>query len=210
MNILAIFADAGPDVIACGATLARSVSLGDKVSTFIFADRGSRRHEEFLATCAVLGLNGVVKNLGYPGQDVGLNHPISQIAQDVTDAIEMVEPSVIYTHWPLDLNPSYRAIAEAVLIATRPFESTVARIVSCEIPASTAQAFGSLGFRPNVYVDITEALDLKCAALRCYADEILIPPQRAETIVRAIATVRGSEAGCEYAESFVLLREVVR
>ena len=62
-------------------------------------------------------------------------------------------------------------------------------------------------FRPNHYIDIPDHLAGKVAALAHYAEESAAHPfPRSEDSVRALATLRGSEAGCQAAEAFMLLR----
>jgi len=65
------------------------------------------------------------------------------------------------------------------------------------------------GFSPNYFVDVTETIDDKLRALSIYESEISSHPfPRSEEGVKALATVRGAVAGCRYAESFMILREL--
>ena len=65
-------------------------------------------------------------------------------------------------------------------------------------------------FIPNMFVDITDFIDRKIEIMKTYTSEIGNHPfPRSERNVRALATFRGATAGCEYAESFMILREFV-
>jgi len=65
------------------------------------------------------------------------------------------------------------------------------------------------GFIPNVFVDISEYFEKKIEIIKIYRSEIDKHPfPRSEINLRALATFRGATCGCEYAESFVLLREI--
>ena len=62
---------------------------------------------------------------------------------------------------------------------------------------------------PTSYVDIGEYVELKCEAMRCYRSEIRPAPHpRSIETIRALAILRGSEAGLKAAEAFRLLREI--
>jgi len=64
-------------------------------------------------------------------------------------------------------------------------------------------------FVPNVFVDISKYIDKKIEAMKLYDSEIGTHPlPRSEINIRSLATYRGATSGCEYAESFVLLKEI--
>ena len=64
-------------------------------------------------------------------------------------------------------------------------------------------------FRPNLYIDISAFLEKKITLLKAYKSEISRAPfPRSEECVRALATLRGSEAGVLNAESFMILKEI--
>jgi len=64
-------------------------------------------------------------------------------------------------------------------------------------------------FIPNVFVDISEHMEKKIQIMKCYKSEIEEHPfPRSERNLRALGTLRGATAGCNYAESFMLLKEI--
>ena len=72
-----------------------------------------------------------------------------------------------------------------------------------------APSIKSDSFSPNVFVDITEYMNKKIEIMNCYQGEINKHPfPRSEKNIKALATFRGATCGCEYAESFVLLKEI--
>ena len=222
MNVLVVAAHPDDETIGCGGTIARHVAEGDDVEVAWFTDGiGSRRHvldEERIVRCdeALAALDTLGAHLRgqatWPDNELD-TVPLLEIAKWISLQIKAAAPEVIYTHWPHDLNQDHRAVAQAVLIATRPCEgSTVRRVLACEIPESTSQAFGAPPFAPNWYADIGDAgIEAKINALRCYKSECREPPHlRAIARVQEHAKIRGGEVGMYYAEAFVLLREVVR
>jgi LmbE family N-acetylglucosaminyl deacetylase len=64
-------------------------------------------------------------------------------------------------------------------------------------------------FVPTVYHDITPHLERKLAIMALYATEAQADPlPRGPQALRALARFRGATVGLEYAEAFMLVREV--
>jgi LmbE family N-acetylglucosaminyl deacetylase len=240
MNVLCVMAHQDDETLACGGTLAKHAAAGDAVSVMTFTDgvgsRGDkadpiRRQREWFAALRALGLHATEDDPGasvlwcagadgsgwmrerYQDQQLDVV-PMLMLAKYVAYGCEKFRPDVIYTHWPSDLNQDHRRVAEAVLIATRLVTgSTVRRVLACEVPESTSQAFG-LGqpFAPTVFVALSaEAVERKLAALACYRSEQREPPHlRSEDRVSSRMSQWGAVAGVGDAEAFVLLREVVQ
>ena len=79
-----------------------------------------------------------------------------------------------------------------------------------EVPSSTEQSppLHENIFLPNYYVNITNTIDRKIEALKCYETEKRIfPHPRSEEALKILAKKRGIEIGFEYAEVFMSLRE---
>lgn len=133
------------------------------------------------------------------------------VTELVEQALEAIQPTVVYTHQPHDLNIDHRLTCQAVLTATRPLPGqTVKAIYGFEVPSSTEWAFGHLPFAPNVFVPLSDAaFEKKLAALRCYESELReFPHPRSVEAVSALARWRGAQCGHPLAEAFMLLREL--
>ena len=64
-------------------------------------------------------------------------------------------------------------------------------------------------FIPNVFVDISSFMNNKIKIMKIFKTEMGIHPfPRSEKNIKALATLRGATAGCKYAESFILLKEI--
>ena len=113
------------------------------------------------------------------------------------------------------MNEDHRLVARATLVATRPVPGTsVRRVCSFEIASSTDWAPPIPGsvFAPNVYVDISETLETKLTAMKCYADTFHsevrpFPHPRSMEALTAYAHRHGAASGLLAAEPFMLLRE---
>lgn len=65
-------------------------------------------------------------------------------------------------------------------------------------------------FAPNIFIDITQYLDMKLKIMRVYEAEIKEAPfPRSLDVLETLAKYRGSRIGVKYAESYMLLEEIV-
>ncbi len=72
-----------------------------------------------------------------------------------------------------------------------------------------APSLKEFAFTPNYFVDISDFIEKKIEIMRFYKSEIKSSPfPRSINNIKALATLRGAMAGCEYAESFILIKEI--
>ena len=135
-----------------------------------------------------------------------------EIVKIVERWIRDVDPEVVYTHHPGDLNIDHRVAFQAVLTATRPVPGCrVKELYSFEIASSTEWAFQQFApvFKPSVFEEITSTLDVKLQCLERYRREARsFPHPRSIDTVRAVAHRWGSAVGIPCAEAFELVRSV--
>lgn len=138
-------------------------------------------------------------------------HPFAVLPNpDVKDAVEKavaaVEPDIVYTHHGGDINADHRALHEAVMVACRPYAApSVRSIRTFHTPSSTEWGHG---FTPTLFVDISEHIEDKLAAMAFYADELRPAPHpRSLEYLRAQAMVWGATSGFRFAEAFHVERE---
>ncbi|MEP6644680.1 MAG: PIG-L deacetylase family protein [Acidobacteriaceae bacterium] len=225
MRVLVIAAHPDDEVLGCGGTMARLAHDGHAVHIAIIAegitsrhsDRGAanagdlaRLHQQAHAAATTVGAKDVVL---FKLPDNRLDTiPLLDVTKLVEELIQKLQPEVIYTHHPGDLNIDHGVVHRAVLTATRPLAGQCVRqVYAFEVPSSTEWAFQNVepAFRANVFVDISATLDAKIAALACYESEVRkFPHPRSPEALRAIATRWGSVSGCEAAEAFELIRSI--
>ena len=123
-------------------------------------------------------------------------------------------PTIVYTHHHADITVDHQQIFKAVITSFRPIQGEqVPYIYSCEIPSSTEwQApFAAFAFQPNLFVDISDTLEIKKRALAAYDSELRrYPHPRSVEAIEVIAKRWGGMVGYLAAEPFVLVRGVVK
>jgi len=225
MNVLIIAAHPDDEVLGCGGTIARLVKEGHDVYIAIMGEgitsRYRQREEVDRALVEELRVRSqkVSKFLGI--QEVFLYNlpdnrfdtvPLLDVVKIIEELLGRLRPQVIYTHHAGDLNIDHVVVHRAVLTVTRPVvDYSVKEIYAFEVPSSTEWAFSQFrpAFKPNMFMDISDTLELKIQAMQLYESEArLFPHPRSTESLRAIAQHWGSVAGLKAAEAFELIRHV--
>lgn len=217
-NVAVIVAHPDDEVLGCGGTIAKLAESGARVCV-VFACgvdvNAAGRASPWSQACSASEVMGVFTRTRWNLDDQRLDLVGQrELSRLVTGFLAVDDYDTVYTHHPGDLNADHRAVAEAVLVATRPTPvQTVRAVYACEVPSSTEWSFGSARpFRAQrLEVLGEEHVAAKVEALACYEGEVRKPPHpRSEEVVRLLARCRGAKCGHEYAEAFEVLREVVR
>jgi LmbE family N-acetylglucosaminyl deacetylase len=223
VNVVVVAAHPDDEVLGCGGTVARYAAEGHAVTSVIVATGSTSRdgsppgyvdalRDHAHAAARALGARPP-RFLGLPDNRLD-TLPLLDVVKLVEAVLDELRPEIVLTHFDGDLNIDHGVVGRAVLTAARPLPgSPVRAIYAFETPSSTEWQFSptTTGFRPNRYVLLSEEqVERKLAALASYAGEMREPPHpRSLVAVRAMATVRGSEAGASAAEAFMVLRETV-
>lgn len=220
MRVLTVAAHPDDETLGAGGTMAWHAARGDTVWACVLADGASSRHNhvEQQAECArqaceTLGVDRLVM-VGLPDQRLD-TLSLLDVITPIEQCIEELQPDVVLTHFPGDVNEDHRLVARATLVATRPVPGTsVRRVCAFEIASSTDWAPPLAGsvFAPNVYVDISETLETKLTAMKAYAGTFVsevrpFPHPRSLEALTAYARRHGAASGLLAAEPFMLLRE---
>lgn len=176
------------------------------------AGRRASRTEELEAVAKAYGFTSV-SLLGFPSAQ--LDHvPNQELVSAIGAVINRAKPDTIFLPFPGDAHTDHAAVFHAAAAATKWFRyPSVKRVLAYETLSETNFGIAPhhATFRPNVFIDISAHIERKLEIMRLYAGEIAAHPfPRSEQAIRALATLRGSEAGCQAAESFMLLKEIAR
>lgn len=220
MKILIVAAHPDDEVLGMGGTIARHAEAGDAVDIMFLTDgvgsRGAGRDAEITARRAAAQNAALQLGARPPAfhnlPDNALDSvPLLDIVQLVEQAVRQLRPDRVYTHHCGDLNVDHRIAQQSVLTACRPIAgSSVRSIHAFEIPSSTEWAGPqTTAFIPNRFVDISNTLGRKLAALAVYETETRpFPHPRSTEAVTALTRWRGASSGLAAAEAFMILRDV--
>lgn len=143
--------------------------------------------------------------------------PHLELVQFIEKYIEELEPDVVITHHPYDLNNDHYYTSKACQAAVRLFQRKPVKPLKSfyfmEIPSSTDWAFPVDGqtFRPDTFIEIGEAgLEKKIEALHAYEGVMRpYPHPRSEEAIRALAVLRGSQTGRHYCEGLQTAMHII-
>jgi len=215
-TILVIAAHSDDEALGCSGAIARHVAEGDNVHLLFMTDgvssRPGRRDDEKRLTAAqdvarILEASSFT-NLNFPDNKMD-SIPLLDIVKEIENTIIQIQPEVIFTHHIGDLNIDHQMTHKAVITSCRPQPGfCVKEIYAFEILSSTEwNTPGVEVFSPNVFIDITDYIDIKKQVLEIYSGEIRQPPHsRSIDNALRLNALRGNSVGMDYAEAFELIR----
>ena len=219
MKVLVIAPHPDDEVLGCGGTIVKHASGGDKVYLCIVTkayppdwaeDEIRGRRKEVLKVNEILGIK---KTYFLDLPTVKLDTiPQKELNEAIAQLVNEVQPEVIYIPHKGDVNKDHRIVFDTTMIAIRPRPNSVLqKVLAYETLSETEWGFPSAEsvFIPNVYVDISETLELKLRAMSQYKSELReFPHPRSLEAISALAQLRGSTVGVKAAEAFMLVREI--
>lgn len=221
MRILVIAPHPDDETLGCGGSLLKHKSKGDSLS-WLIATRGhepqwsaellERKENEIANVTAAYGFENTFR-LNFPAIKLD-NIPLDEIIVAIRDAVTDCKPDVVYLNHFGDVHSDHRVVFEATLAVLKPFYSGkhgVKKILSYEVLSSTdaAPLNPARMFVPNVFNDVTDFWEKKLEIMALYESELQeYPLPRALDSLRALGRVRGATIGAEFAEAFMLVREV--
>jgi len=114
--------------------------------------------------------------------------------------IKDYRPEAVFTQWIGDSHQEHQILTKSVISGCR--DVTDLYMYETTIPGGITEQ----SFKPQLFVDISEFIDLKVKALQCYSSqEIRCGPFWIDAITGR-ALFRGYQMNCKYAESFEVIR----
>jgi N-acetylglucosamine malate deacetylase 1 len=218
--VLVVAAHPDDEVLGVGGTVAWHVANGDTVHILIVAEGATSRTDADDQALAELAIATNLAAAALGAQEprlLGLRdnrldgYDLIDIIQPIERIMEIMRPTVVYTHFGADLNVDHRLVHDAVVTACRPVPGqSVRSIYTFETVSSTEWGTRS-AFCPVRFVDVSDHMAAKMKALECYEIEMRpFPHARSLQAVRALAQLRGSAVGIEAVEAFEVVRQVER
>ncbi|WP_148787061.1 PIG-L deacetylase family protein [Campylobacter concisus] len=214
--VLVIAVHPDDETLGCGGTLLKHKASGDEVHWLICTtiDKTNSyyktREDELKIVADAYKFNSV-NNLRLKTMQVD-EYGMSSLIDKISNVINTIKPNIIYLPFKSDIHSDHRKIFEASYSCTKSFRYPfIKKIYMMEILSETefAPSTKEDSFIPNTFVDISAYFEKKIEIMKIFKSEIFMHPfPRSERNLKSLATLRGATAGCEYAESFVLLKEI--
>lgn len=212
MKLAIVGAHAFDAEVMAGALAARVIQEGGQV-LLLHLTRGERGHPttppelyglelqaQMAHAASILGAQQIW--LGYKASKLP---SLDRVAERLAEIWKEFQPHVVVTHWYGSWHPRHREAYEAVLRARE------------EYGASPILWFGEnledlAGFKPSIYVEVGNYIDVWHQALACYElfHGIMVPSTTGmlasipyQEYYRVSTRIRGLEAGLEHAQAFM-------
>ena len=215
-KILVVAVHPDDETLGCGGALLKHKANGDEIHWLICTTIGEThnyyetREDEIRKVTNIYKFDDV-HNLKLKTMQID-EYSMSELVSKISKIINAVKPNILYLPFKADVHSDHRKIFEAAYSCTKSFRYPfIKKIYMMETLSETEFSLITKddSFVPNVFVDISDYMDKKIEAIKVYKSEIGNHPfPRSEKNIRALATYRGATSSCDYAESFMLLKEI--
>ncbi len=208
-KVLVVATHPDDETLGCGGTLLKHKESGDEIYWLLCTKPQSSNLDRILEINKVSQL--------YQFKDVFTldlmatlvdQTSTKSLVDKISEVFNIVKPNIVYLPFKDDIHSDHRAIFEAAFSCTKKFRYPfLEKVYMMETISETE--FSISGFFPNVFVDISDFIEKKKEIMEIYSSEISEHPfPRSLKNIEALAVIRGATAGCNFAESFVLLKEI--
>src|SRR3954465_4066496 len=181
----------GDPEYGCGGTIARLTKAGHEV-VLLYLNQGdpkatvsdnpkAPRVAEASKACEILKARPL-----YAGQIDGRTVVDGKHYEDFRQLLEREQAEAVFTHWPIDNHADHRAISILVYDAWLKMKRSFALFYY-----EVSNGEDTVQFAPTLYVDITEAADLKKRACYAHASQ---SPERSYALQESVTRMRGIES----------------
>ena len=221
-SILVISPHPDDETLGCGGTLLKHVSCADSIHWLIVTEMQvgqgfssldlSTRAKEIDSVQKVYGFSSVT-HLGFP--TTGLDQiALSDLVQSISEVITEILPAVLYLPFGGDAHSDHRIVFDSVVASAKWFrQPSIRKILAYETLSETdiVSRLTDEPFKPNVFVEMTDFLQTKIDIMELYKSEFgQFPFPRSEQAIRSLAAYRGTQSGCNAAEAFMLVKEIIK
>jgi len=218
--VVAVYAHPDDADVGCGGTLARWAKAGSAVHLVVCTDGGkgttdpdvvparlaAERAAELDASSALIGLSSV-DNLGFPDGELTDSEEFRCI---LVTRVRALRPDVVCGHDPSALffgqsyfnHRDHRIAGAALLDAVAPASALPHYFPDAGPAHQVATVLLSGTLEPDEWVDVTDTIEAKAAAVECHRTQFAGQSGWAGEAVRRRAAEEGRRAGVPYAEGF--------
>src|ERR1700689_2084506 len=219
-TVLAVYAHPDDADVACGGTMARWAKAGTSVHLVVCTDGGKGtsdptvksvdlaaiRAAELKESSALIGLTSVT-NLGYPDGELVDSDAFRQA---LVESVRRLRPDVLCGHDPTAMffgqeyfnHRDHRIAGAALLDAVAPAAALPLYFPDAGPAHQVATVLLSGTLNPDEWVDVSDTIECKAAAVECHRTQFAEPGGWAGEAVRRRAEEEGRRAGVQFAEGF--------
>lgn len=223
-RVLAIYAHPDDPDVACGGALARWARAGAEVHVLLATDgeKGTldpdvdpenlvvTRSAEIADASRILGVSHhhlLHHRDGELVDDLALRRQLVACIREVKpDVVCCPDPTAVFFGQDYFNHRDHRTIGWAALDALSPAAGLPHYFPDSGPAHQVGVAYLSGTLSPDVWIDITDTIDLKTDAVGCHRSQLVGDREWARTAVRQRAEEAGRAAGCRFAEGFRRLR----
>lgn len=195
-NILVVGAHPDDVELGCGGTIAKHISLGDKVYVLIMTNGNKGNHTPDMKECLTsLYLLDIKKeDIFFANFEDGFLTDSQEVVDLIENYIKKLDITRIYTHHPNDRHQDHRHCSYAVSSAAR----KIPEILLFQGPSTKNP------FEPHYFVELNEEqFNKKISALNCYKSQIEKGIVDLKWIEH-LACFHGIPQNSHYAEAFAI------
>ncbi len=213
MKILVFAPHNDDEVLGVGGTIAKYANEGHEiyiceVTCGKDADRVKMIQDEALKAHQILGVKETFF-LGFPVVELN-NCSTIELNTTVEEVVKKVNPEIAFIPHKGDMHIDHRVVSRSAMVALRPIlNPQLISIYAYETLSETEWNLPSVdnAFIPNVWCDITNTINKKIEAMKCFKSQLLeFPHPRSLKAISSLSEYRGSTIGVKNAESFILIR----
>jgi N-acetylglucosamine malate deacetylase 1 len=210
-NVMIISVHPDDETLGCGGTILKHLSNGDCVSIVFITGGNSLQKKLINNVCLAYNVN---KHYELDLPEIYLeNMPLVDIISPLNDVILDFKPEVLYVPNRSDVHSDHRAVFQAAQACIKSFRNPfIKKVLMMEIISETDFSPPLLEniFIPNVIIDISDFYEKKESILLFFKHELLDGYQtRTPSAMKSLNRYRGSLINTKYAESFMLIKEIL-
>lgn len=213
MRVLVFAPHNDDEVLGVGGTIAKYTDEGHEVyvcevTSGKNAERVKRIQDEALKAHQILGVKETFF-LGFPVVELN-NCSTIELNTAIEEIVKKVNPEIAFIPHKGDMHIDHYVVSRSAMVALRPISNPqLISVYAYETLSETEWNLPSIDntFIPNVWSDITDTIDQKIEAMKCFESQLLeFPHPRSLKAIRSLSELRGSTVGVNNAESFMLIR----
>lgn len=216
MKVLVVAVHPDDETLGCGGTILKHKDNNDSVDWLILTrsfneEFNTIREKEIEQVSELYRFNKVFK-MGWEATKLD-RVSFSEIVDKAGKVISESKPDIIYLPHPSDIHTDHQVAFKAIYSCTKSFRYPfIKKILAMETLSETefSPPINNSHFNPNYFVNIEKHLQEKLNIFKLYKSEVqLAPSPRSLDVIKSLAKFRGSSCNSNYAECFVLLKEIV-